>query len=58
MQMDVDTKSVLETRGKILHEGRECKRCGMKQKCVCVTNSDGTLSFVGWKPDTEETDKK
>jgi hypothetical protein len=58
MQEDIDVKSVLETRGKIVYEGRECKRCGIKLRRRLVTNSDGTLSCVGWEPDTEEADKE
>jgi hypothetical protein len=45
------------THSKVVYEGRECKRCGMKLKRKFVTNSDGTLACVGWEPDTEETDR-
>jgi hypothetical protein len=43
---------------KVVYEKRECKRCGIKLRRKLVTNSDGTLSSVGWEPDTEETDKE
>jgi hypothetical protein len=41
-----------------VYEGRECKRCGIKLRRKFVTNPDGTLSCVGWEPDTEGTDKQ
>jgi hypothetical protein len=49
-------------RGKEMHREKvyekcACKRCGVRLRRKLVTNSDGTLSCVGWEPDTEETDK-
>ena len=44
--------------GEAVHERRGCKRCGTKLRRRLVTNSEGTLSCVGWEPDTEETDKE
>jgi hypothetical protein len=44
--------SRLEMHGETVHEQRVCKRCGLRLRRVIVTNSDGTLSCVGWKPDT------
>ncbi|HML03420.1 MAG TPA: hypothetical protein VK487_08620 [Candidatus Bathyarchaeia archaeon] len=52
------TGANFETHSKIVHEGRECTRCGMRLKRKFTTNSDGTLSSVGWEPDTEEIDKE
>jgi hypothetical protein len=54
MQRDVDVKGVLETHGEIVYEGHECKRCGLKLKRIFVTDSDGTLSCIGWEPDTDK----
>jgi hypothetical protein len=51
-------RTTLRTTSEVVYEGRECKRCGAKIRRKLVTNSDGTLSSVGWEPDTEETDKK
>jgi hypothetical protein len=48
----------VEGHSKLVYEGRECKRCGMKLRRKLVTNSDGTLSSIGWEPDTEGTDKE
>jgi hypothetical protein len=50
-------KGNIEAHSKVVYEGRECARCGMKLRRKFVTNSDGILSCVGWEPDTEETDK-
>jgi hypothetical protein len=50
-------KSNVETHSKVVHQGHECARCGMKLRRKLVTNSDGTLSSIGWEPDTEETHK-
>lgn len=46
------------TRGEAVYERRKCKRCGIKLRRTLVTNPDGTLSCVGWEPDTEETDEE
>jgi hypothetical protein len=51
-------KSNIETHSKVVYEGQECKRCGMKLRRKFVTNSDGTLACVGWEPGTEETGKE
>lgn len=55
---DGPTGTNFETHSKIVHEGRECKRCGMRLKRIFATNSDGTLSSVGWEPNAEETAKE
>ena len=55
---DGPTGTNFETHSKIVHEGRECMRCGIRLKRIFATNSDGTLSCVGWEPDNEETDKE
>jgi hypothetical protein len=55
---DTPTGTNFETHSKIVHEGRECARCGIRLKRIFTTNSDGTLSCVGWEPDNEETDKE
>jgi hypothetical protein len=47
---DPPTGTNFETHNKIVHEGRECTRCGTKLRRKFVTNSDGTLSCVGWEP--------
>ena len=49
-------RSSLGAHSKAVHEGRECKRCGLKLRRKLVRNSDGTLSAIGWETDTEETD--
>lgn len=48
----------IEARSKLVYEGKQCKRCGIKLRRKLVTNSDGTLSCIGWEPETEETDKE
>jgi hypothetical protein len=55
---DGPTGTNFETHSKIVHEGRECTRCGMRLKRILATNSDGTPSSVGWEPDTPETNKR
>jgi len=52
------TKINIKARSKVVHEGKQCTRCGMKLSRKFVTNSDGTLACVGWEPDTGETDKE
>ncbi|HML02672.1 MAG TPA: hypothetical protein VK487_04780 [Candidatus Bathyarchaeia archaeon] len=52
------TRTDIATHTKVVHEGKQCKRCGIKLRRKLVTNSDGTLSSVDWKPDTEESDKE
>jgi hypothetical protein len=47
-------ENVLDTHNKVVYEGKECKRCGTKLRRKLVTNSDGTLSSIGWEPDNEE----
>jgi hypothetical protein len=47
-----------ERRSETVYERCACKRCGVKLRRKLVTNSDGTLSCVGWEPDTEETNKE
>jgi hypothetical protein len=47
-----ESLSGLAIRTKAVYEGRECKRCGIRLKRKLVTNSDGTISSVGWEPDT------
>jgi len=42
-----------ETQSKMVHEKRKCLRCGVKFKRRLVPNPDGTLSCIGWDPDTE-----
>jgi len=44
---------VRERRSETVYEKCVCKRCGVKLKRIFTTNSDGTLSCVGWEPDTE-----
>jgi formamidopyrimidine-DNA glycosylase len=51
-------KEARAVHSEVVYEGQECKRCGAKIRRKLVTNSDGTLSCVGWEPDTEETDNK
>jgi len=43
----------LEVHSKLVYEGRECKRCGLKLRRKLITNADGTLSCIGWEPATE-----
>jgi len=43
-------------RSEVVYERRKCKRCSIKLRRKLVTNSDGTLSSVGWEPDNEEGD--
>jgi hypothetical protein len=43
-------------RGEVVYKKRRCKRCGIKLRRTLVTNSDGTLSCIGWETDTGETD--
>jgi hypothetical protein len=50
-------ESNIKTQSKVVYEGHECTRCGIKIMRRFVTNSDGTLSCVGWEPETEETEK-
>ena len=43
----------------VVYEGKQCKRCGMRLMRKFVTNSDGTVSSVGWEePQAEETNKE
>jgi hypothetical protein len=42
----------LSTKSKVVYEKRRCLRCGVKLKRIFSTNPDGTLSSVGWTPDT------
>lgn len=51
-------ESNIEAHSKVVYEGRQCKRCGMKLRRKFVTNSDGTLSCIGWEPDTEEANRE
>ncbi len=51
-------KEAQEVHSKVMYEGQQCKRCGIKLMRKFVKNSDGTLSCVGWEPYTEETDKE
>jgi hypothetical protein len=48
----------IEVHSKVVYERRECTRCGIKLRRKLATNSDGTLSSIGWEPDTEKIDKK
>jgi hypothetical protein len=57
-ELEVELDSAFATRSEAVYEGRECKRCGMKLRRKFITNSDGTLSCVGWEPDTEEAHKE
>jgi len=50
------TRALFVTRSEVVYERRKCKRCSTKLRRKLVTNSDGTLSSVGWEPDTEEGD--
>ena len=43
----------LTTKSKVVYDKRRCLRCGVKLKRIFPTNPDGTLSSVGWTPDTE-----
>lgn len=43
----------LTTESKMVYEKRQCLRCGVKFKRIFSTNPDGTMSSVGWAPDTE-----
>jgi hypothetical protein len=56
-ELEVEANEALVTHTKVVYEGKKCKRCGMKLKRKFEKNSDGTLSCIGWEPDTEETDK-
>jgi len=47
-----------ERHSKTVYEKCLCRRCGVKLRRKFVTNSDGTLSCVGWEPDAEETSKE
>jgi len=38
-----------EKRHEAVYEGKQCKRCGVIMMRKFVTNSDGTLSAVGWE---------
>ena len=42
----------LTTKSNVVYEKRRCLRCGVKLKRTFSTNPDGTLSSVGWTPDT------
>jgi hypothetical protein len=53
-EQQVELDSMFTTRSEAVYEGRECKRCGIRLRRRLVTNSDGTLSSVGWKSDTED----
>jgi hypothetical protein len=57
-ELEVELDGAFSTRSEAVYEGRECKRCGMKLRRKFVTNSDGTLSCVGWEAGTEETNKE
>lgn len=46
---------VQDAHGEVVYEGKQCKRCGMKLMRRFVTNSDGTISCVGWEPGTDDT---
>jgi len=49
-----------EARGlhtKLVFEGKQCKRCGVRLMRKFVKNSDGTISCVGWEPSTQERAK-
>ena len=46
-----------ETHHKIVHEGKQCKRCGIRLMRKFEMNSDGTLSSVGWELSIEEKGK-
>ena len=47
-----------ERHSETVYEGRECKRCSIKLRRKFVTNSNGTLSCVGWETGSEDTDKE
>ena len=47
-----------EMHSRIVYEKCLCKRCGAKVRRRFVTNSDGTMSCIGWEPDTIETNKE
>lgn len=48
----------LTTRSKVVFEKRRCLRCGAKFKRIFSNNADGTLSSIGWAPDTESDQPK
>jgi len=48
-----DLSHYREKRSNIVYEKCVCKRCGIKLKRKLSTNSDGTISSVGWELDTE-----
>lgn len=48
----------LEKHSKAVYPERKCERCGIRLRRKLVTNPDGTLSSVGWEPDTVETNEK
>jgi hypothetical protein len=51
-------KEAKDVHNEVVYEGQQCKRCGIKIMRRFVKNSDGTLPCIGWKPDTEKTDKE
>jgi hypothetical protein len=55
---EVSRESLYEGHSEVVYEGRECTRCGKKLRRRLVTNSDGTLSSVGWEPETGEADEE
>lgn len=57
-EQKVEQASMWTIRSKAVYVGQECKRCGMKLRRKLVTNSDGTISCIGWEPDTEKTDRE
>jgi hypothetical protein len=48
----------LTTKSKVVFDKRRCLRCGVKLKRIFSTNPDGTLSSVGWAPDTGDNPPK
>jgi len=42
-----------ERHSKTLYEKCVCKRCGIRLRRRLVTNSDGTVSSIGWELDEE-----
>ena len=51
-------EDIIQAHSKVVYEGRECTRCGIKLRRKFVRNSDGTLSSIGWEPTDEEGDKE
>jgi hypothetical protein len=50
--------TIHKVHSQVVYEKCVCKRCGIKLRRKFATNSDRTLSCVGWEPDAEETERE